>query len=107
MTCVPLTDWHPPGSVPGAPIIKSITTGDCTLSVDFEPASNDGGRPVLSYVVRVEPGAREEVVTSSPVVLSGLENGTAYTVSVAQTNELGQGPFSRGSAPSIPGKWVK
>ena len=66
------------------------------------------GSPILSYTATAAPGGA--TCTTSDVTtctISGLTNGTAYTVSVKATNALGTSPASANSAPATPATVVK
>jgi hypothetical protein len=70
--------------------------GNADATVDFlAPFAN--GSPITSYTVTAEPGGATVTGTSSPITVTDLVNGTAYTFSVTATNALGT---SLPSAPS-------
>ena len=88
-------------SVPGAPHITSLSAGDQSVTVGFTPPSFTGGAAITAYEVTAVPiGGGTTVVTSacSPSVtplactITGLVNGTAYTIKVAAINVAGTGP---------------
>ena len=81
---------------PAAPAAPTATAGDGQASVSFA-APPDGGAPVSSYAVTASPGGRTASGTGSPISVTGLDDGTAYTFTVAATNAAGTG---RASAPS-------
>jgi large repetitive protein len=79
---------------PGAPRSVTAVAGNGTATVDFVAPSSDGGSPVYSYTVTASPGGATASGFSSPVTVSGLTNGTAYTFTVTATNTHGTGPAS-------------
>ena len=91
-----------PSTVPGAPTIRSVTAGDGSATVGFTPPATDGGSAVTRYTVTSHPGSRTATGTGSPIRVTGLGNGTAYTFTVAATNSAGTGPSSSPSSPVTP-----
>jgi hypothetical protein len=92
--------------IPDATItIGTPTAGDAQVSVAFTASSPTTGGPVQKYTAISSPGSITGTATTSPVVVSGLTNGTAYTFTVAAGNATGNGIFSSASAsatPSVP-----
>ncbi|HZV25778.1 MAG TPA: fibronectin type III domain-containing protein, partial [Acidothermaceae bacterium] len=86
-------------ATPAAPTLGSITAGDTTLSIPFTPGSS-GGSSVTSYQYQlVTSGAWATASSaSSPIVVSGLTNGTTYQVSVRAVNAVGDGTASTAQA---------
>lgn len=92
----------PAGTVPGAPTGVAAVAGNAHATVSFVPPSNGGSSPVSSYVVTASPGGATASGPSSPIVVTGLANGTAYTFTVKATNLAGTGPASAPSPPVTP-----
>lgn len=86
-----------PATVPGAPTIGTATGGNAQASVAFTPPASNGGAPITSYRVTSSPGGITATGSASPVTITGLTNGTAYTFTVAAQNSVG---FSAESAAS-------
>jgi hypothetical protein len=66
------------------------------------PAS-DGGNAVNAYTVTASPGGASSSGAASPITVTGLTNGTAYTFKVTATNAIGTGHASPASKAVIPG----
>ncbi len=83
-----------PGA-PAAPTVSSITTGDGSLAIAFTPG-NSGGTTVTGYQYQLTTGGPWVTAPSlaSPILVSGLTNGTAYDVSVRAVNIIGAGAAS-------------
>ena len=79
-----------------------MTGGDQSLLVAFDAPPADGGLPVISYVVKIEPGDKEIQVKAlpfSPCRIIGLRGGMKYTAEVAAVNGKGRSSWSRPSRP--------
>ena len=77
---------------PGAPGAPTATTESHTVTVSFGPAAPNGA-PVDFYTVYTD-GA-PHVCQSESCAITGLTNGTAYTIDVRATNSDGAGPASQ------------
>lgn len=90
---------------PLAPTIDSVFGRNGSLVVDWNPAP-DHGAPITGYLVTVTPGGKQ--VSTAPGVttatVTGLTNGTAYTVTVVANNKIGAGkPVTKANAtPRLP-----
>ena len=91
----------PFATVPGAPTGVSATAGDRQAAVSFT-APADGGSPITSYTVTASPGGAAASGAGSPITVSGLANGTAYTFTVTAANGVGTGGPSSPSTPVTP-----
>lgn len=84
--------------VPGAPTAATATAGDTQASVAFTAPVFAGGTPITGYRVTVNPpGVVPVNGAASPIVVTGLTNGVAYTFTVAATNLAGTGLASAAS----------
>jgi len=90
-----------PGAVPSVPqnVSASATNGQAVVS--FTPPATDGGSSIFSYVVAVTDhtnpgccGPQTVNGSASPITVSSLTNGHAYTFTVSATNNVGTGPAS-------------
>jgi hypothetical protein len=90
---------------PDAPTIGTATAGDQSASVAFTPPANVGGSAISQYQVLAYTGGTylsNTAGTASPVNVTGLTNGTAYTFQVWALNTYGPGPFSAMSGSVTP-----
>jgi large repetitive protein len=78
--------------VPGAPVIGTAVAGDRQISVAFAAPGSDGGSPLIGYTATC--GGQNTNGTSSPIIVTGLVNGTSYVCTVSAINAIGVGPPS-------------
>ncbi len=81
-------------AVPGAPTIGTATGGDAQATVTFTAPASDGGSAIIDYTATSTPGGFTGTASSSPITVTGLANGTAYTFKVTARNAVGIGPAS-------------
>ena len=94
-------DWPIPASAPGAPTIGTATAGDASVSVAFTANADDGGL-TPTFTATSNPGSITGSASSSPITVSGLTNGTAYTFTVTATNSAGTSSASSASNSATP-----
>jgi LPXTG-motif cell wall-anchored protein len=85
-----------PASAPGAPTISSVTAGDGTLAVAFT-AGSAGSSPTTNYKYSTDGvtyTALSPASTTSPFTITGLTNGTAYSVTIKAVNTVGDSTAS-------------
>jgi outer membrane protein OmpA-like peptidoglycan-associated protein len=89
---------NPCTSAPGAPTISAITAGNGQLSVAFTAPGSDGGASITNYDYSIDDGANwvtpSTPSTTSPLVITGLTNATAYPVKIRARNSVGGGTAS-------------
>jgi hypothetical protein len=90
-------NWPSTATVPSAPTIGTATAGNAQATVTFTPPTSDGGSPITGYRVTSSPGGITATGSASPITITGLTNGTAYTFTVAAQNLVGYGPESAAS----------
>ncbi len=86
----------PTATVPAAPTSLVATPGNGSASIAFT-AGADGGAAITNYKVKVGSGAwtaLSPAVTTSPVTVPGLSNGTAYSIQLLAVNSVGDGAAS-------------
>jgi subtilisin family serine protease len=95
----------PTPSAPSAPTGITITPGSGQLSVRFT-AGAAGTSPITTYKYSVDGGTtwatRQTGTTASPIVITGLANGTTYSVSIRAVNLVGDGATSTPVSVTIP-----
>lgn len=83
-----------PRTVPSAPSALVATPGDGQLSIAFTPG-DDGGSAITNYQYRVAPSttyiAFDPADTTSPVVVTGLDNDVEAQVYIRAVNAAGNG----------------
>ena len=84
-------------TVPDAPTDVTATAGNAQATVSFCPPALNGGSVIYAYTVTSSPGGITASGLSSPITMTGLTNGTAYTFTVKATNVVGIGPASAAS----------
>lgn len=102
-------------TVPDVPSGITLTPGDATISVSWI-APNNGGSSITGYTISYTDGNNVERTASLDAskvnhTLTGLVNGTAYTIKVKARNSVGDGIYSvesksspdKNIAPSIVG----
>jgi titin len=92
VTTIPITI---PITIPGAPTGLVATPSNQSLFIAF--SINSGGSAIINYSYSMDGITYTEfspAQTSSPVSITGLTNGTSYTVYLKATNSIGTGPAS-------------
>ena len=92
-----------PGT-PARPLAPNAAPGNAGVTLSFQ-ASADNGFPVTGYTATCEATGQESRTVngaSSPLVVTGLANGVAYSCNVYGSNALGAGEKSA-SMPVTPG----
>jgi hypothetical protein len=99
-----------PSTTPSAPTSLSATAGDEQATINFTPGSN-GGSAITNYKYSTDGTnytALSPTDSSSPVTISGLTNGTSYTIYLKAVNANGDSAASSSvtvtpsSTPSAP-----
>jgi chondroitin AC lyase len=79
-------------TAPEAPLDVHAASGDGLAVLSFDSPTDNGGSEIQKYTVTAWSNGvavKSEEGTSSPITVSGLKNGTAYTFSVSATNAQG------------------
>jgi len=82
---------------PNSPTIGTATAENGQASVSFTAPVSNGGSAISGYTVTSNPGGFTGTGTTSPIAVTGLTNGTAYTFTVTATNGVGTGAASAAS----------
>lgn len=99
-------------STPTAPTISSLTTGNEAMSVAFTAPTSNGGAAISGYKHSTDGGANWSTSSArtSPFAITGLINGTEYSVMLRAVNSAGDGansntvsgtPATTSSAPTV------
>ncbi|MDE2428733.1 MAG: YHYH protein [Burkholderiales bacterium] len=83
-------------NLPGTPTNVTGIAGDGSVTLNFMAPASDGGATIASYTATCMAGSVSRTIstTSSPVVVTGLLNGTKYRCNVAAVNAAGVGAVS-------------
>jgi len=86
-----------PFTVPSAPTISTVTSGNGSLSLAYTVGSN--GSPITATEYSIDGGTNwiRSGATTSPFVITGLVNGTGYTPRLRLVNAAGTGAEASGS----------
>ena len=100
-------------TVPGAPTGVSTAAANTQLTVRWTAPANNGGSAITGYKVQWKSGAQDygssrqatPGATATSHAITGLTNGTEYTVRVAATNDQGDSGWSSEAtgSPTAPG----
>ena len=104
-TSTPVSATIPTPVAPSAPTGITITPGSGQLSVSFT-AGAAGTSPITSYKYSANGGTtwatRQTGTTASPIVITGLTNGSTYSVSIRAVSLVGDGATSTPVSATIP-----
>ena len=107
-------------SPPAAPTGLSATTGNASLALSWTAPTYGGSTSITGYTIEYTPsgGSASTVNTNSistSYALSGLTNGTSYSIRVRAVNSIGNGTYSApvsqtpaagGGFASLPAGWT-
>ena len=80
---------------PNAPTDLETSVSDGQTSIAFTAPTDDGGAAITDYDYQLDGGAwARSGKTSSPVVITGLTNGTSYSIKLRAVNSAGVGAAS-------------
>ena len=79
------------GETPSAPTGLTALPGSGQITVNFTPSADVSGFPTVSHRVTVTPGNITKTSITRPITITGLTNGTAYTIAVSALNANGAG----------------
>jgi hypothetical protein len=81
-----------PTTVPGAPTVTSVTSGNGQVIVAFTAPADNGGATITNYTATSSPGGITGTVSQAgggTITVNGLTKGTIYTFTVTATNLVG------------------
>jgi hypothetical protein len=90
--------------VPGDPSLTGVTAGNEQLSVAFSAPASNGGGVITGYHYSLDGGTNwvtNANISSGPFTISGLLNGTMYTIALRAVNAAGFG-ISSGTLTGTP-----
>ena len=91
------------GSTPDTPSTPTASSGDAVASVSFTAPNWRGKGTSNTYRVTSSPGGIEATGSSSPISVTGLSNGTAYTFTIRVETPHGvSGVYSAASSSVTP-----
>jgi hypothetical protein len=86
-----VSDWIAP---PAEPINLTASPSDGQLHINFTPG-DDGGSPITGYEYRISGSDNWISATDAPpITITGLDNGTEYTITLRAINAVGAGAES-------------
>ena len=79
--------------VPSAPTSPSASVQNERLLITWQAPASDGGSAITSYTATAKPGGRSCTAAAPKLqcLITGLNNGTSYVVSITATNKRGVG----------------
>ena len=84
-------------TTPAAPTSLTATSGNGQTQISFT-AGSDGGATITNYEYSINGGtnwlALNPVDTTSPIIITGLTNGTNYNIKLRAVNSVGAGASS-------------
>jgi len=90
-------------TVPDAPVIGTATAADVSATVGWTAPVSNGGSAITSYEIVATPAAGTTLTrsgisaTATSASVTGLANGTAYSLRVRAVNAVGTGALSAAS----------
>jgi hypothetical protein len=86
--------WAKGVNAPPAPTIGTVNAANAQATVPFTAPLDSGGGTISTYTATSSPGNIVASSLTSPIAVTGLTNGTAYTFTVTATSNFGVSPAS-------------
>jgi len=87
-----------PSTNPGAPTLTSATPGNRKITLQYTAPTSNGGAALGYYDVSIDNGVTWKstygMVSGNTIIVSGLTNGTTYSVKLRARNVVGPGAAS-------------
>ena len=107
-----------PIGVPSKPRAVNASAGNTKVNLSWQPPSSNNGTTIVGYVIKIETSTTRSILTGSTGTnfeLTGLTNGTTYTMSVAAcvaetctvSGELGAFSDTLTIVPATTSGWVE
>ena len=93
---VSITVVAPSATTANAPTALVATAGDGQVSVAFQAPTDTGGVAITDYEYELDDNGTwtSASTPSSPVMITGLTNGTSYSIKLRAVNSVGKGAAS-------------
>ena len=78
-----------PITKPSKPLNVLASAGNTQSTIVFSNSIDNGGVPIIKYIVQVIGGNQKDSNISSPITITGLINGQQYKFSVKSVNSFG------------------
>ncbi|MBK7713273.1 MAG: fibronectin type III domain-containing protein [Bacteroidales bacterium] len=78
-----------PSAIPDAPTTVTAVAANAQATISFIAPVNNGGSSITGYTITSSPGDLTASGSASPIVITGLTNGIAYTFTVIAKNASG------------------
>jgi len=95
-------NWPLGVHAPGPPTSLVAYPGDSEVSVTFSAPADTGGYAITNYTVVSSPGSFSNTGSSSPILITGLTNGTSYTFTATATTSIDTSVASAASSAVSP-----
>jgi len=99
-TAVPVVPSRVSAKVPAAPAASLVSVGSRWVKLAYS-AGADTGSTIIGAEYSIDAGATWASASASPITISGLTNGTKYSVRIRMTNGVGSGAAKAVSAKPI------
>ena len=85
-------------TIPSTPLNLRAEAGNEQAIIYFDLPASNGGSEIINYTVVSSPDNKTATGAISPIIVTGLSNGTDYTFKVYATNVIGNSALSSSSS---------